>query len=203
MLLDPFEEQFDLPAAAIELGDGQRRHGEVVGQEDQRLAGFGIAIADAAQRVGIIVLGVQAGQHHGLVEAQAGGFVHGPGVTAGAAEVLLGAGDEESAALVEAMPAGEVEIAAIHDVERAGFPDQLVEDVDVMHTARGDNDDGGKVALEGQQGVEFDGGLVTAETWPTERARGRGQWWWSPARRRRLGVQSERVHRRRAWWLAG
>ena len=88
MLLDPFEEQFDLPAAAIELGDGQRRHGEVVGQEDQRFAGFGIAIADAAQRVGIIVLGVQAGQHHGLVETQAGGFVHGAGVTAGAAEVL-------------------------------------------------------------------------------------------------------------------
>ena len=40
MLLDPFEEQFDLPAAMIELGDGQSRHGEVVGQKDQRLAGF-------------------------------------------------------------------------------------------------------------------------------------------------------------------
>ena len=51
MLLDPFEEQFDLPATAIELGDGQRRDGEVVGQEDQRLAGFGIAITDATQRV--------------------------------------------------------------------------------------------------------------------------------------------------------
>ena len=34
MLLDPFEEQFDLPASAIELGDGQRRDGKVVGQED-------------------------------------------------------------------------------------------------------------------------------------------------------------------------
>ena len=45
MLLDPFEEEFDLPAAAIELGDGQRRHGEVVGQKDQRLARFWIAIA--------------------------------------------------------------------------------------------------------------------------------------------------------------
>ena len=57
MLLDPFEEQFDLPAATIELGNGQSRHGEVVGQEDRGFAGFGIAIADAAQRVGIIVLG--------------------------------------------------------------------------------------------------------------------------------------------------
>ncbi len=166
MLLDPFEEQFDLPASAIELGDGQCRDGEVVGQKDQPLAGLGIAITDATQRVGIIVLGLQAGHHDGLVEAQAGGFVHGPGVTAGAAEVLPGTGDEESAALMNPMPAGEVEIAAIHDVKRAGFPDELVEDVDVMHTASGDNDDGGEVALEREQGVEFDGGLVTTERGP-------------------------------------
>ena len=126
----------------------------------------GIAIADAAQRDGIIVLGVKPGEHHGLVETQAGGFVHGAGVTAGAAEVLFGAGDEESAALMDPMPAGEVEIAAIHDVERASFPDQLVEDVDIMNTASGDNDDGGKVALERQQGVEFDGGLVPPERGP-------------------------------------
>ena len=83
------------------------------------------------------MLGVKPGEHHGLVETQAGGFVHGAGVTAGAAEVLSGASDEESATLVEAMPAGEVEIAAIHDVKRTGFPDELVEDVDVMHTASG------------------------------------------------------------------
>jgi len=166
MLLDPFEEEFDLPAAAIELGDGQRRHGEVVGQKDQRLARFWIAIADAAHGDGIIVLGVQAGEHHGLVETQAGGFVHGAGVTPGAAEVVFGAGDEESATLVDAMPAGEVEIAAIHEVERAGVPDELVEDIDVMHTARGDNDDGGKVALEREQGVEFDGGLVLSKRGP-------------------------------------
>ena len=166
MLLDLFEEQFDLPASAIELGDGQRRDGEVVGQEDQHVAGFGIAITDATQRVGIIVLGLKAGHHDGLVEAQSGGFVYGPGVTAGAAEVLLGPGDEESATLVEAIPAGEVQVAAIHDVERAGFPDELVEDVDIMNTACGDNDDGGKVALERQPGVEFDGGFVFPKRGP-------------------------------------
>ena len=47
-----------------------------------------------------------------------------------------------------------------------GFPGELVEEVDVMHTASGDNDDGGKVALEGQQGVEFDGGFGAAEGGP-------------------------------------
>src|SRR5208282_584259 len=125
MLLEPFEEQFDLPAAMIKLNNRQSGCGEVVGQEDQRQAGFGIAIADASQGIGIMALGVKAGGQHGLVETQAGGFVHRSGVAAGATEVLLGAGDEESAALMEAMPPGEVEVAAIHDIERTGFPNEL------------------------------------------------------------------------------
>ena len=112
------------------------------------------------------MLGIQAGHHHGLVETQAGGFIHGTGVTAGAAKVLLGTGDEESTALMNPMPPGEVKVAAIHDVERAGFPDELVEDVDIMNTASGDNDDGGKVALQRQQRVEFDGGLVPPKRGP-------------------------------------
>ena len=168
MLLDPFEKQFDLPTALVELNDGQRRHGKVVGQKDQRRAGFRVTIADAAQWVGIVSLGVKAGGDHRLIEAPSGGFVHRPRVTAGATEVLLGAGDEESAALMEAMPPGEVEVAAIHDIERAGFPDQLVENVDVVDTARRDNDDRGKVAMQGQQGVEFDGGFVLPKRGPRE-----------------------------------
>jgi len=57
------------------------------------------------------VLGVQASRHQGLVEKQAGGVVHGPGIAAGEAKVLLGSGDEESAALKDSMPAGEVKVA--------------------------------------------------------------------------------------------
>ena len=53
MLLEPFEEQFDLPAALKELGDGQSRHGEIIGQKDQGFAGERVTIADAAERGGI------------------------------------------------------------------------------------------------------------------------------------------------------
>lgn len=35
MLLDPLEEQFDLPAATVKLGDRERRQLEVVGQKDE------------------------------------------------------------------------------------------------------------------------------------------------------------------------
>ena len=122
MLLEPFEEQFDLPAALKELGDGQSRHGEIIGQKDQGFAGERVTIADAAERGGIIVLHRQAGQHHGLVKTQARGFIHRPGVAAGAPEVLLGAGNEEGSALMQPMPAGKVQIAAVHDIEGTGFP---------------------------------------------------------------------------------
>lgn len=166
MLFEPFEEQFNLPAAAIQLGEGQSRDGEVVGQKDQHLAGLGIAVADAADWGGIIGLGLQSSGHHGLVKAQAGGFVHGPGVTAGTAEVFLGASDKESAGLMDPMESGEIEIATVHDVEGARLPDQLVEDIHVVNTARRDNDDGGKVALQCQQRVQFDGRLVPPEGGP-------------------------------------
>ena len=54
MLLDPFEEQFDPPAATIQLSDGQSRPGEVVGQEDEGFADEGIALADAPQCVNLL-----------------------------------------------------------------------------------------------------------------------------------------------------
>ena len=39
VLLDPFEEQLDLPAAFVEPCDGERRQGEVVCQKHRGLAG--------------------------------------------------------------------------------------------------------------------------------------------------------------------
>ena len=109
-----------------------------------------------------------AGGHDRLIKAQAGGFIYGMGIAAGTAKVFLGASDEERAGSVDAVESGEVEIAAIHDVEQASLPDELVEDVHVVNTGSGDNDDSGKVALKREQGVEFDGGFGFAERGPRE-----------------------------------
>src|SRR2546425_9082684 len=166
MLFDPFEEQFDMPATMIKLRNRQCGHGEVVGQKDQRLASLGIAIADAAQRLRVSLLGVETAQHHGLVEAQSGDLVRRPRITSLTTEVFLGAGDEESRMLLDAMQAGKVQIAPVHDVERTGFVNQLVENVHIVDAARRDNNHGGEVALQGQQSVKFDGGFASAEGGP-------------------------------------
>ena len=72
MLLDPLEEEFHLPAAFVERADGGGRKREVVGDEDQRLAGLGVLEADAPQKFGVILTGVEAVQGDGLVANDAG-----------------------------------------------------------------------------------------------------------------------------------
>src|SRR5438309_10226250 len=65
MLLDPFEEQFDLPTALVERADGRGRQPELVGEEYQRFSGFGVPEADAPEVFGIMPAGVVTVQSDG------------------------------------------------------------------------------------------------------------------------------------------
>ncbi len=67
MLVDPLEEQFDLPAATIQLRDGQRRQVEVVGEKAQMPVVFGIVEFDASQVLRIILAGLRSSQPNGLI----------------------------------------------------------------------------------------------------------------------------------------
>ena len=53
VLLDPFEEQFDLPALFAKRADGQGRQREIVCQEFERLAGILVEADHAPQSIGI------------------------------------------------------------------------------------------------------------------------------------------------------
>ena len=66
VLLDPLEEQFDLPTGFVDLGDGAGGELEIVGQEIVLDAGFSILEADAAKRDGAVG-GLGAGQLNGLI----------------------------------------------------------------------------------------------------------------------------------------
>ena len=48
---DPFEEELDLPSRLVELGHGERRDLQVVGEEDKMLGRLCIEVAHSAQRV--------------------------------------------------------------------------------------------------------------------------------------------------------
>ena len=133
MLLDPLEEDLYPPAALVELGDGERRQGEVVREEHEPAVGRRIVVADSAEFLRVVFGGIEPGQHDGLIALQPGGFLHWPGVETAEAEPLPRPGDEEGEAEMERVEPGEVEIGAVHDVEGARLRDDLVEDVDVVY----------------------------------------------------------------------
>src|ERR1019366_8394921 len=166
MLLDPFEKELDLPAAAVRFGDRKRGQDEVVGQEDEGLGGFGILKADAAQWRLKALVRVEAREDDTLVADQTSVAIDRMRVAALHLEVRLTTGHEEAASLVEAIKALEVEESKIHDVEGAGLGQQLVEDVDLVHLAITDVDEGGNVAAQIQQRVQLDGCLGQSERCP-------------------------------------
>ena len=101
MLLYPFEKNFDLPAAAIKLGDGERRQGEVVGQEYERLGTFGILVTNAAQWRLESLARVKAGEEDGLIADQPGSTIDWMRVSPSNLEVRFAAGHEEAAGFVK------------------------------------------------------------------------------------------------------
>ena len=119
MLLDPLEEQFDLPAAFVKCGDGDGRQRGVVGQKDQGLARLGVVEADAAQMIRVVLCRVEAVEHDALIADDSAGAVGRMRIHAPRIHVLLGACDEESSSLLHSVQPHEVQVSPIHDVETA------------------------------------------------------------------------------------
>ena len=109
---------------------------------------------------------VEASEDDSLVADQPGGAIDRMRVSPLDLEIRLAAGHEEAAGFVEAIQAFEVEEATIHDVESAGLGQQLVEDVDLVHLAITDVNEGGDVAAQIEQRMQLDGCLGRAERRP-------------------------------------
>ena len=97
MLLDPLEEEFDLPSAAVQLRDRQCRQNEVVRQEHQPLAALRVVESDATERCVEVLAGVEARQDDRLIADEAGTAIHGTRIATLSLEVRLAAGHEEAA----------------------------------------------------------------------------------------------------------
>ena len=88
------------------------------------------------------------------------------GIAALDLEVGLAASHKEAGGLVNPMKSLEIEIAPIHDVERAGLGEQLIEDMDLVHLAIADVEEGRNIAAQVEQRVQLDGGLGGTERRP-------------------------------------
>src|SRR5271166_1985759 len=117
MLLDPFEEELDLPTASVQIGDRQSRQCEVVGQEDQPLASLRIFEPDSPQRRLEPFVRIKTREHDGLIADQSRAAIYRMRVATLGLQGGLASGDTEAARLVEAKQPLDIQEAAIHDVE--------------------------------------------------------------------------------------
>lgn len=166
MLLDPAKEQLHLPTALIELGNSESRQEEIVGQKHQPLLARSIVVTNSAKPLGIAAFGNGIVERDDLIRSKAGGLVDRLREKALTIESFFGPSHEEGSRLVESVESSKIEISAIHQVNGAGFPEELVEDVDFVNLSAGDDDHGGNGAAKIEQGVQFDGRFVSAKLSP-------------------------------------
>ena len=90
------------------------------------------------------------------------------GIEATKSGVGFGPQEEEAAGLMQAVETGEVEIAAIHDVEGSGFGQEQVQDVDVMELAVGNVNECRDMPAEIEQRMKLDRRFGFTEMGPRE-----------------------------------
>ena len=166
MLLDPLEEQFDLPAATIQFADGKGGQVETVGEKDETCVVLDIVELDAPQRDRVVLARAYASEHDRVIAAQAGGLVDGMRIPAPVLGVRLGADDEEGLREMQRVQSREVQEAAVHHVETAWLEGDLVQYIDLVQLALGDVDERRDMASQIEQRMQFDCRLGLAKAGP-------------------------------------
>ncbi len=166
VLLDPFEEQLDLPTLAVQVGNELWLQGKVVGQKGDALAGL-VLDYNTSQSGWIVLAGIEHREYADLVADDRGvAAVHGIGIASLELRVALGSRHEEGLGLMNDVQPAEVQIAPIHQVERPDFEHQVVQNIDLVGLAVCDVNEAGDAAMQVQQGVQLDGGLGGAKRCP-------------------------------------
>ena len=116
VLLDPFEEEFHLPAAFVQFANSQRWKRSIVGKEDQASA-FGIRISNAPEPLRISLLRVENYEFDQLIAHEPSTSIHRIGIDAAELGIGFNSCDEEAAGLMQAVEMRAVEITSIHHIE--------------------------------------------------------------------------------------
>ena len=157
VLLDPLEEQFNMPAAAVKVGDGHGRKREVVCDEDKGLVSFFVPILYESQGFGEIFDALYTCEFNRLVADKSCRAVHLAGEGAAVFGIGFGSQNEETQGLMETIQTSEVKVGAVHDIEGSGFEDKQVHDIDIMQFALRNVNECGDIATQVEKGMEFYG----------------------------------------------
>ena len=165
---DPFEEEFDLPSRLVELGYGERRDLQVVGEEDEMLGRLCIEVAHSAQRVREVGCCFGKRRTPNLIAENTLQAIPRERPMTGKAKIAFGASDEEGACQNDTSKPSKVHVAAIHHIEGSRFEEQVVEQVKIGLAGSRDVDAGRDRASQIELGMHLDPGLGASEICPWE-----------------------------------
>ena len=162
MLLDPLEEQLDLPALAVQFCNSQWIFNrKVVGQEAIHPPGLKVLIHNKSQRIGILPGRVIAGESDGLVGKNAGTFINRPGLKDLIGYVVLGPRDEVRTLLLEVLLKFlESDVSLVHQAESTCFDRDLINHFGIVDLAGSEQDKGGNRASQVHQRMHLEGALA-------------------------------------------
>ena len=167
VLLDPFEEQFNLPAFLVNCCNGAGSQMESIGKKDIMLTGFGVTVPDTSQK-DLALIGFRAGQADHLIGGDAGCSGCMAAFDDGVTGVLLLSGNEVNAFCVQVVILYVVGISAVEDDNTATGQIQFPGQIDLMYTPLGDLEKRWQVAIMIQANMEFDSTLGGSELRPGE-----------------------------------
>lgn len=166
VLLDPFEEQLDLPSLSIECGNHLGAERKVVGQKGQA---FAILVFgnNSANHLRIVFGGLVNSEHASLIANDLSiRTIDWLGVSPLKLCVGLGSRDKERLRLMNGIKPFVVEVAAIQQIERPWLDDKIVQHVDLVGLAVRNADKAWDCAPQIEQRVEFDRALGSTKRCP-------------------------------------
>jgi len=170
VLLDPFEEQFHVPAEPIQIGDGYGRKRKIVGQKDELFLGGGIEISDTPYLGRKSFLCIKIVSDDNLI-ASDGFRLCLLGVKPSEAKVVLCTGDKECTGLMHSVQPGKVDITAIHDIKSARLQDKPIQDSNVVYFAGRNDHHAGNAPPNIQKCVQLHRCFSFSESGPGEKGK--------------------------------
>ena len=166
VLLERFEEQFDLPAILVDRGDGAGTKAMMIGDEDENAAGVFADSLDPTQQVRTLFLRAGTGQADGLILEDVAVLRHCVLLDDLEQCVVLHPGDEIDVGL---RPFGEqpvVVVTPVIDDDGVGCEVHLMGRLDVRHLAVGDDAEARQVAIVVEHQMQLDRAFGAPELRP-------------------------------------
>ena len=133
VLFDPFEKQFDLPAVFVEGCNRQWLQREIIGQEDECFSGDGGFVTDTSQVLITVLRGMMFLEQDKLIANSSCRAVGSLRVNSPCGHLVLDACHEECACMMHLKQPPEVEVPAIHHIERTGLDEYEVQHLDLAY----------------------------------------------------------------------